>query len=66
MLAEILAKHKGEGERIRAIFLSVLSRPPTAGEGSRWASHIGKAGGEKGYEDLMWTLLNTSEFLFNH
>jgi hypothetical protein len=64
--SEILAKHKSEGDRIRAIFLTVLSRTPTSAEGSRWAAHISKAGGDKGYEDLVWTLLNTSEFLFNH
>jgi len=64
--SEILAKHKSEGDRIRAIFLTVLSRTPTSSEGTRWASHIAKAGGDKGYEDLIWTLLNTSEFLFNH
>jgi hypothetical protein len=66
VLSEILSKHKGEGERIHAIFMTVLSRPPSSGESSRWASHISKSGGEKGYEDLMWTLVNTSEFLFNH
>jgi len=64
--SEILAKHKGEGDRIRAIYLTVLSRPPSSGEATRWAGHISRAGGDKGYEDLIWTLLNTSEFLFNH
>jgi hypothetical protein len=64
--SEILAKHKSEGDRIRAIFLTVLSRTPTSSEASRWTAHIGRAGGDKGYEDLIWTLLNTSEFLFNH
>jgi hypothetical protein len=63
---ELLAKHPNPADRIRVIFLSVLSRYPTSAESSRWSAHMGKAGGDKGYEDLIWTLLNTSEFLFNH
>ena len=63
---EMLAKHPSPEAKVRAIFLSCLSRPPSAGEHTRWISHVTKEQGLKGYEDLMWTLLNTSEFLFNH
>jgi hypothetical protein len=64
MLAAVLKAHAAPEARIRAIFLSVLTRPPTPKELQRWKSHV--AGAETGYEDLSWTLLNTSEFLFNH
>jgi hypothetical protein len=64
--ADMLAKHPTPESKVRAIFLSCLSRTPTSSEASRWMSHISKASGNAGYEDLMWTLLNTSEFLFNH
>jgi hypothetical protein len=63
---EMLAKHPTPDSKVRAIFLSCLSRLPSASEASRWMSHVTKASGTAGYEDLMWTLLNTSEFLFNH
>lgn len=63
---EMLAKHPSAEAKVRAIFLSCVSRPPTASEASRWMSHCTKGAGTAGYEDLMWTLLNTSEFLFNH
>lgn len=63
---EMLAKHPSAEAKVRAIFLSCVSRPPTPAEASRWMSHCTKEQGMKGYEDLMWTLLNTSEFLFNH
>jgi hypothetical protein len=63
---EMLAKHASPEAKVRAIFMSCLSRTPTSGESSRWMSHVSKASGNAGYEDLMWTLLNTSEFLFNH
>ncbi|HLF92349.1 MAG TPA: DUF1549 domain-containing protein [Planctomycetota bacterium] len=64
--SELLAKHSSPQDKVRAIFLKALSRAPSTGEMSRWTGHASKAGGEKGYEDCMWTLLNTSEFLFNH
>jgi hypothetical protein len=63
---EMLAKHPSPDAKVKAIFLSCVSRPPSASESSRWMSHVTKEQGLKGYEDLMWTLLNTSEFLFNH
>ena len=63
---EMLAKHPSPDAKVRAIFLSCLSRMPSASEASRWMSHVTKGAGTTGYEDLMWTLLNTSEFLFNH
>ena len=63
---EMLAKHPSPDAKVRAIFLSCLSRTPTASESSRWMTHVTKAQGVTGYEDLMWTLVNTSEFLFNH
>lgn len=60
-----LSRYATPEEKIRAIYLSSLSRPPTSKEMSRWKGHVQKAG-DAGYEDLLWTLVNTSEFLFNH
>jgi hypothetical protein len=63
---EMLAKHPSPEAKVRAIFMSCVSRPPSASEAARWMAHCTKSTGTSGYEDLMWTLLNTSEFLFNH
>jgi hypothetical protein len=63
---EFLEKVKSPEERVRGIFLTVLSRVPTSAELNRWRAHAARAQGAAGYEDLLWTLLNTSEFLFNH
>jgi hypothetical protein len=63
---EMLAKHPSPDAKVKAIFLSCVSRLPSASESSRWMAHVTREQGLKGYEDLMWTLLNTSEFLFNH
>jgi len=53
-------------ERIQVVFLSTLNRPPTAKELERWTAHVGRGAAEDAYEDLFWTLINTSEFLLNH
>jgi hypothetical protein len=65
-LGEMLSKHPTPEARIKAVYLSVLTRQPSDKELSRWKAHVTKSGTTGGYEDLIWTLLNTSEFLFNH
>ncbi|HXX94775.1 MAG TPA: DUF1553 domain-containing protein, partial [Planctomycetota bacterium] len=65
-LGRLLASRPGLEERIRAIFLLALTRLPTEGEVARWSGVLRASTGDAGYEDLFWTLLNTSEFLFNH
>jgi hypothetical protein len=48
-------------------FLSVLSRRPTAGEAGKVAKHLAGAGNRaEACEDLVWALLNTAAFRFNH
>jgi hypothetical protein len=58
-----------DAERIEVLFLSVLSRPPTAeeislflGEGSSDDVTVRKTQ----LADTLWTLLNSAEFLLNH
>lgn len=65
-LGDLLAKYSTPEAKIKAIYLSTLTRAPSDKEMKRWSSHVGKSTGQAGYEDLIWTLLNTSEFLFNH
>jgi hypothetical protein len=64
-LAEILAMPGGEDAKIKALYLRVLSREPSAEE----LVELGKRLGDRrsdAYEDLLWALLNSSEFTFNH
>jgi hypothetical protein len=65
-LSEVLRRSPAAEERIRSLFLLALSRPPSPGELERWKLGIGDPKATAGYEDLFWTLLNSSEFLFNH
>jgi hypothetical protein len=78
--AEQLTKAEmSEPKRIRELYLAAYSREPTADEVKIAETHLMKprndAAGKpldsqrakrNGYEDLLWALLNTKEFLFNH
>ena len=68
-----------EPKRIRELYLAAFSREPSADEVRIAESHLLKprtdAQGKpldsqrskrNGYEDLLWALLNTKEFLYNH
>jgi hypothetical protein len=55
--------------QVEALYLATLSRPPTAAERTRFAAHIESAkkrDRSQGPADVLWTLLNSTEFLFNH
>ncbi len=52
---------------VEEMYLRTLSRYPDAEERSAAEQAIVKAGAPKrGYEDLLWALLNSKEFLYNH
>ena len=62
---QIWKERKGDDERVAAVFLSALSRPPSRAELARYVPVV-KAKGRDGLADVMWTLLNSSEFIFQH
>ncbi len=52
---------------IEEIYLRTVSRMPTAEERTAALAEVSQATTpQEGYEDLLWTLLNTREFQFNH
>ncbi len=52
---------------IRSIYLRTVSRPPSAGEtANAKADILAVASPVDGARELLWTLLNTREFLVNH
>jgi hypothetical protein len=60
-------KDRPREEKVREIYLRVYSRPPQADEAAVAIEHLSKAKDEKlAYEDILWALINTKEFLFNH
>ena len=66
--AALLAKaQKPAEDRISELFVMAYARPPEPDETAKAREYLEKKKGEQGaWEDLVWALLNTKEFLFNH
>jgi len=62
-----LEKSDGARQAIEQLYLSTFSRSPTADELAKCRQVITRAPtSREGLEDLLWALLNSREFLFNH
>lgn len=55
-----------DGEKLRELYFWFYSREPQSEEVNLALAHLGKGEKKAGYEDIIWALLNTKEFLFNH
>ena len=65
-IAEASGKPLGLQQLVREAWLRTLSRPPTAEESSRAVRHVESAESMvDGMRDLLWTLLNTKEFILS-
>jgi hypothetical protein len=65
--ARILKEFSDDRARIEELFLVVLSRLPTETEREASLKHLQTAKpAEKGLQEVLWTLLNTREFLLQH
>lgn len=57
-------------ERLEILFLAALSRMPTNDERNRFEEYIAVPGGEfeasRRLADVLWALINSSEFILNH
>lgn len=66
-LGKLLADKKGEKEILDALYLAALARPATDAERAPALSHVAKgADKRKAWEDVLWAIMNTREFLFRH
>lgn len=61
-----LAAEKDDGKVIDELFLRTLSRPPTADEKAKVRAALTGAPRDELFRDLLWALLNSKDFLFNH
>jgi hypothetical protein len=77
--AKIAADPRTDEVKLRELYLTAFSREPDADEITLAKNHIEKArkgpdgqpldavkSRREGYEDVLWAILNTKEFLFNH
>jgi hypothetical protein len=68
LLDEAFKKGSTPAERIELLYLGTLSRRPSTAETDRLTEHLGKASSNDRtvYSDILWALLNSSEFTLNH
>ncbi len=65
--AKIAREMKDDDARIDEVFLTVLSRSPSTEEREACRKYLKEsASGEKGVQGMMWSLLNTREFVLQH
>ncbi len=65
-LQKIIKEARDPEQVIDQLYLTVLSRKPTAGEKEKMLAHVKKQSDPKtGYADILWAMLNTSEFALN-
>lgn len=66
-IAKMLKENKDDEARVEELFLATLSRTPTEGERLACVSFLRNAESpEKGLHGVLWSLLNTREFLVQH
>jgi hypothetical protein len=66
-VAKALAAKRADAEIVEELYLATFTRPPTPAEAARALEIAAKAPSKKeGFEDLLWALMNSREFLFIH
>jgi len=66
-VAKLVKAEPDAGKRIDELFLATLSRPPTQDERAACITFVADAETpEKGLHGVLWSLLNTREFLLQH
>jgi hypothetical protein len=63
LLARILKAYPKDDDAIRMVYLRTLARKPTDRELAKSRKYIAKVGNRtEAFEDLLWALLNSTEF----
>jgi Protein of unknown function (DUF1549)/Protein of unknown function (DUF1553) len=67
-VVDVLAKAQSldDPQRIEELFLNVLSRKPSAQETARLVKYVAGRDRKEALADVLWALLNSGEFAFNH
>jgi hypothetical protein len=66
-LGKLMTAKMTDDEIVNELFFAALSRAPFPEEKQKVAEHLAKnTDKRKGWEDVVWALINTREFLFRH
>jgi hypothetical protein len=66
-VAKVMKETPGDAKRVEALFLATVSRPPTDAERAACLKFVKEAESpEKGFQGVLWGLVNTREFLLQH
>jgi hypothetical protein len=66
-IAKLIADKKPIPEMIDAVYLSAFARRPTDQERDTTAGYVeAQENKQQAMEDVLWTIINSKEFLFNH
>jgi hypothetical protein len=67
ILGKLLKAHGSDKDAIEAFYLRALARRPTEAELGRCLSYLQQVNNRaEAFEDIMWALVNSTEFLYNH
>jgi hypothetical protein len=61
-LSQLLKQHSKDDEAIRALYYKALSRKPTDHEMATAVAYTREGKREEAFEDLLWALINSTEF----
>ncbi len=68
-IAGLIKAGQNDADIIDELFLAAYCRPPTADERTKTTGYVTAAGAEKrqaALEDVLWAMLNSKEFSYNH
>jgi len=66
-VAQLVKSKKPDPEAVEELFLTALARRPTAKELSDTLKIVGQSPSrDEGLQDVLWALINSKEFMFNH
>ena len=67
LVAQLLKQTRPLAEMIDEIYLNALGRPPRPDELSKTTAYVAAQDKpQPALEDVLWTLINSKEFMFNH
>ena len=66
-VAKVMKESSDDAKRVESLFLATVSRPPSAAERDACLKFVAGAESlEKGFQGVLWGLVNTREFLLQH